>query len=68
MEVVVSSEYRILIPREICEQADVKIGQKLHVIIRNGIITLVSDRPMPDLRGFCRGMDRSLPREEGERV
>ena len=68
MEVVVSPKYQVLLPKEICEQADVKIEQKLHVIIKNGMITLVPDRPMQDLRGFCRGMGRSLPREEGERV
>jgi len=68
MEVVVSPKYQVLIPKEIRKQVNLKSGQKLQIIVKNGIITLVPDRPLKELRGFLKGMDRTLSRDEEDRV
>ena len=67
MEVVVSPKYQVLIPGEIRKQIDLKSGQKLQIIVKNGIISLIPDRPLQDLRGFLKGMDRKISRAEEER-
>ncbi len=68
MEVVVSPKYQVLIPKEIRRQVNLKSGQKLQIIVKNGIITLVPDQPMKELRGFLKGMDRTIIRDDEDRV
>lgn len=68
MEVVVSPKYQVLIPREIRKHINVKSGQKLQMIIRDGIINLVPDRPIKELRGFLKGMNTKNIRNEEDRV
>lgn len=68
MEVVVSPKYQVLIPKKIRRQVNLRSGQKLQIIVKNGMITLVPDRPMKELRGFLKGMDRTIIRDDEERV
>ncbi len=65
MEVTVSPKFQIVIPREVRKQLGVVKGQKLQVIVRNGIITLIPERSLKDLRGLLMGMDMKGIREEG---
>ncbi len=65
MEVTVSPKFQIVIPREVRKQLGVVKGQKLQVIVRNGIITLIPERSLRDLRGLLMGMDMKGIREEG---
>jgi AbrB family looped-hinge helix DNA binding protein len=68
MEVVVSPKYQVLIPKNIRKQINLKSGQKLQIIVKNGIISLIPDRPLSEFRGAFKGMDGTLHREEGDRV
>ena len=65
---VVSSKYQIVIPKEVRQQVDLHKGQILQVVVRNGVITLVPDRPISELRGFVKGLDPSGLRDEEDRL
>jgi AbrB family looped-hinge helix DNA binding protein len=60
----VSSKYRVVIPKEVREQAGVRPGQEFLIITRGGMITLVPDRPLSEMRGFLRGMRTTGFREK----
>ena len=65
---VVSSKYQIVIPKEVRQHVDVQKGQVLQVVARNGVITLVPDRPIGELRGFVKGLDSSGLRDKEDRL
>ena len=67
-QTVVSSKYQIVIPKEIRNRIDLEKGQILQVIVRNGVITLIPDRPLSELRGFVRGIDTSELRDKEDRL
>lgn len=68
MEVILSPKYQVVIPKEVRKRLELKSGQRLQIIVRGGIITLVPDHPLKELRGLFRGMQTKDLREEGERV
>jgi AbrB family looped-hinge helix DNA binding protein len=67
-QTVVSSKYQIVIPKEVREKLDLEKGQILQVVARNGVITLVPDRPLAKLRGFVKGIDETGLRDEEDRL
>jgi AbrB family looped-hinge helix DNA binding protein len=67
-QTVVSSKYQIVIPKEVRSKLDLEKGQILQVVVRNGVIMLVPDRPLKELRGFLKGMDSSGLREKEDRL
>jgi len=67
-QTVVSSKYQIVIPKEVRTKLDLEKGQILQVVARNGVITLVPDRPLRELRGYIRGLDTSGARDEEDRL
>jgi len=67
-QTVVSSKYQIVIPKEVRKKLDLEKGQILQVVVRNGVIMLVPDRPLRELRGFVRGLDGSGFRDEEDRL
>ena len=67
-QTVVSSKYQIVIPKEVRQKLDLEKGQILQVVVRNGVITLVPDRPLAELRGFVKGIDDSRLRDEEDRL
>ena len=64
----VSSKYQIVIPKDVRERADIRVGQEFHVIVKGGQITLVPDRPISSMRGFVRGIRTTGFREKKDRV
>jgi AbrB family looped-hinge helix DNA binding protein len=64
----VSSKYQIVIPKEVRQKLDLEKGQILQVVARNGVITLVPDRPLSELRGFVKGIDDSGLRDKEDRL
>ena len=66
-QTIVSSDYRVEIPEEIRREVHLESGQKFHVFAKNGVITLVPDRPLSAMRGFIRGMNIEGVREEEDR-
>ena len=68
MGVIISSKYQVVIPKEVRRQLKLKSGQRLHIVVRGGTITLVPDYPLEELRGRFKGMQTEGVREEGERI
>jgi AbrB family looped-hinge helix DNA binding protein len=64
----VSPKYQVVIPKEIRESADIKVGQELQVVSKRGMITLVPDRPLSALRGFAKGVRTDNVRDKKDRV
>ena len=53
-QVLVSSKFQVVIPKEVRRDFNIKPGQKMSCIAINGIIHLVPDRPLSDLRGILK--------------
>jgi AbrB family looped-hinge helix DNA binding protein len=67
-QTVVSSKYQIVIPKEVRSKIDLEKGQVLQVVVRNGVIMLIPDRPLAELRGFVKGMESSGLRDKEDRL
>jgi bifunctional DNA-binding transcriptional regulator/antitoxin component of YhaV-PrlF toxin-antitoxin module len=53
-----------VIPKEVRSKIDLEKGQVLQVVVRNGVIMLIPDRPLAELRGFVKGMESSGLRDK----
>jgi len=62
--VTVSSKFQVVIPRAIRELINLSAGQKLRVISYDDRIELIPVRPIKTMRGFLKGMDPMLDRED----
>jgi AbrB family looped-hinge helix DNA binding protein len=62
--VTVSPKYQVVIPRRIREALRIEPGQKVQMIPYRGRIELIPESPMPEARGFLRGIDTSVERDE----
>lgn len=62
-----SSKFQVVIPEVIRKNMDVKPGQKVLVVKKGGIISLIPQRPIKEMRGFLMGMKTENIRDEGER-
>ncbi len=65
--VTVSSKYQVVIPKEARRQAHIRPGEKMLVLVKGDVITMIPDRPLKDLRGIVKGLDSSGLREKRER-
>jgi AbrB family looped-hinge helix DNA binding protein len=63
-EVTVSPKYQIVIPKEIRESMGIVSGQKVQIIPYQGRIEVIPLKPMKEMRGFLKGIDTSVVREE----
>ncbi len=64
----VSSKFQVVIPKEIRAEVRVEKGQVMQVIAKGGVIALVPDRPLAEMRGFLRGMKTEGVREKDDRL
>ncbi len=63
-ETTVSPKYQVVIPKEGREAAGISVGQKLEVIVLGDRIELIPLKPMKQMRGFLRGIDTEVVRED----
>ena len=63
--VTVSPKYQVVIPKNIRDALKLRPGQKMRVIEYDGRIELIPDRDISELRGFLRGIDTRVERENG---
>jgi len=62
--VTVSPKYQVVIPREVRDAMKLRPGQKVAVFRYGSRIELVPIRPMREMRGFLKGIDTTVERDE----
>ena len=65
--VTLSSKFQAVIPEDIRKKIDIKPGQKIAVIEKDGIISLIPQKPIKEMRGFLKGMKSENIRDEEDR-
>jgi AbrB family looped-hinge helix DNA binding protein len=66
--VTLSSKYQLVIPRAVRERLDLEPGAKLTVIEKSGILYLIPERPLAELRGVARETRRKGLRDQKDRL
>lgn len=59
-KVTISSKFQVVIPREVRKQLQLKVGQKLKVVVKGQTINLVLEVPLAEMRGFLRANVRQI--------
>ena len=62
--ITISPKFQVVIPKEIRENLKLSPGQKVQAILYEDRIELIPVRPIRKMRGFLKGIDTSVPREE----
>jgi AbrB family looped-hinge helix DNA binding protein len=62
--VTVSSKFQVVIPREVRESMDLQPGTRFQVLQYENRIELIPLNEPKSLRGFIRGIDTEVRREE----
>ena len=66
--VTISTKYQVVIPREVRQRFDLKPGQKIVFIPYKNSLRVVVVPPIEKARGFLKGIDTTVEREEEDRV
>jgi AbrB family looped-hinge helix DNA binding protein len=62
--VTVSPKYQVVIPKEVRQALGIKAGEKLDAIPYRGHIALVPVRSIKSARGFLKGIDTQVARDD----
>ncbi len=62
--VTVSPKYQVVIPREVRESLGLKPGEKVQVFRHENRIEIVPVKKLAKMRGFLRGIDTTVPRDD----
>ena len=62
--VTVSPKYQVVIPRDVRESLGLKSGEKVQVFRYGDRIEFVPVRRLKRMRGFLKGIDTAVPRDE----
>lgn len=62
--VIVSPKYQVVIPKSIRERLKLRPGQRVQAILYENRIELVPIHPPKKVRGFLKGIDTEVPREQ----
>lgn len=62
--VTVSPKYQIVIPKEIRESMGIVSGQKVQITSYQGRIEVIPLKPMKEMKGFLKGIDATVLRDE----
>jgi AbrB family looped-hinge helix DNA binding protein len=62
--VTVSSKFQVVIPREVRKALRISPGQKIRVVALLDRLEFIPVKPAKALRGFTRGIDTSVRRED----
>lgn len=62
--VTISPKFQVVIPKAIREDLGLRPGQLVEVIQYDDRIEFIPVRPAHELRGFLRGIDTDVPRED----
>ena len=61
--VTVSPKYQVVIPLSVRRSLGLKPGQKVQVVVYEGRIELIPVVPARKVRGFLKGIDTQIPRD-----
>jgi len=64
----ISPKFQIVIPKEVRDKLHLSPRQRLQVVEKGGVITLVPEVPIKSLKGALKGMSRTDIREKKERL
>ena len=64
----ISPKFQIVIPKEVREKLHLHPQQRLQVVEKGGIITLVPEVPLKSLKGALKGMSKTGIREKKDRL
>ncbi len=62
--VILSDNFEVVIPPDIRAALHLEAGDTLQVIASEGRVELAPIRPIQSMRGFLRGMDADIERDE----
>ena len=62
--VTISPKFQVVIPKVIRDSLGLRPGQQVQAIQYDDRVELVPVRPAREMRGFLRGIDTSVPRED----
>lgn len=62
--VTISPKFQVVIPKSIRERLKLRSGQKVQAILYDDRIELVPVRPARAMRGFLKGIDTTVVRED----
>ena len=64
----ISPKFQIVIPKEVREKLHLTPQQRLQVVEKGGVITLVPEVPLKSLKGALKGMPKTDIREKKDRL
>ncbi len=64
----VSPKYQVVIPKEVRNTVNLKPGQRLMIYAKDNVIYLIPEISVSQLKGICKGINRSNLRDEDERI
>jgi AbrB family looped-hinge helix DNA binding protein len=62
--VTISPKFQVVIPKEIREKLGLSPGQKIQAVIFEDRIELIPVKPIRKMRGFLKGIDTEVPRDD----
>lgn len=66
--ITISSKFQIAIPRQIRQQLSLYAGQRLEAVCVGNHLELIPIKPIKEMRGFLKGMDSTIEREQDRDV
>jgi len=66
--VTLSSKFQVVIPQDVRKKLDLKPGQKIVVVEKDGVVHLIPQRAIKQMRGFVKGLDAQNLRDEEDRI
>jgi AbrB family looped-hinge helix DNA binding protein len=63
----ISPKFQIVIPKEMREKLHLSPRQRLHILEKGGVITLVPEVPLKSLKGALKGISKTDLREKADR-
>lgn len=66
--ITISSKFQIVIPKDVREKLRLSPRQRLQVVEKGGVISLVPEVPTKSLKGALKGMSKADIREKKDRL
>jgi AbrB family looped-hinge helix DNA binding protein len=65
---IISPKFQVVIPKEVRDKLRLSPKQRLQVLEKGGVITLVPEVPLKSLKGTLKGMSKEGIREKKDRL